>query len=46
MPDCIEFQIGEYHWFIFKVADICIPVGIIGLILLELLKKEKVSKDA
>ena len=46
VPDFIDFHIGEYHWFIFNVADIFITVGIIGLILLELLKKEKVSKDA
>ena len=46
VPDFIDFHIGEYHWFIFNVADIFITVGIIGLILLELLKEKKVSKDA
>jgi len=45
VPDFIDFHIGEYHWFIFNVADIFITVGIIGIILLELLKKEKVSKN-
>jgi signal peptidase II len=45
VPDFIDLHLGNYHWFIFNVADIFITVGIIGLILVELLKKEKVSKD-
>ena len=44
VPDFIDLHIGNYHWFIFNVADIFITVGIIGLILIELLKKEKISK--
>ena len=46
VPDFIDLHLGNYHWFIFNVADIFITVGIIGLILVELLKREKVSKDA
>ena len=45
VPDFIDVHLGNYHWFIFNVADIFITVGIIGLILVELLKKEKVSKN-
>ena len=45
VPDFIDFHLGNFHWFIFNVADIFITVGIIGLILVELLKKEKVSKN-
>ena len=45
VPDFIDFHVGTYHWFIFNVADIFITVGIIGLITVELLKKEKVSKN-
>ena len=45
VPDFIDFHIGNYHWFIFNVADIFITVGIIGLILVELLKKEKVGEN-
>ena len=45
VPDFIDFHIGNFHWFIFNVADIFITVGIIGLILIELLKKEKISKN-
>ena len=46
VPDFIDLHLGNYHWFIFNVADIFITVGIIGLILIELLKKEKISKNA
>ena len=45
VPDFIDIHIGNLHWFIFNVADIFITVGIIGLILFELLKKEKISKN-
>ena len=46
VPDFIDLHFGNYHWFIFNVADIFITAGIIGLILVELLKKEKISKNA
>ena len=46
VPDFIDLHLGDYHWFIFNVADIFITVGIIGLILIELLRKEKISKNA
>ena len=45
VPDFIDLHLGDYHWFIFNVADIFITVGIIGLILVELLKKEKISEN-
>ena len=44
VPDFIDIHIGNFHWFIFNIADIFITVGIIGLIFIELLKKEKISK--
>ena len=43
VPDFIDFHIGNFHWFIFNVADIFITVGIIGLIIVELFKKEKIK---
>ena len=43
--DFIDLHIGQYHWFVFNVADIFITVGIIGLMVLELFKKEKVSEN-
>ena len=45
VPDFIDLHLGNYHWFIFNVADIFITVGIIGLILTELLRKETISKN-
>ena len=45
VPDFIDLHLGDFHWFIFNVADIFITMGIIGLILVELLKKEKASKN-
>ena len=45
VPDFIDFHIGNYHWFIFNVADIFITVGIIGLIFTEFLNKKKISKN-
>ena len=45
VPDFVDFHIGNFHWFVFNVADIFITVGIIGLIFLELFKKEKISKN-
>ena len=46
VPDFIDLHIGDFHWFIFNVADIFITAGIIGLITIELLKKETISKNA
>ena len=45
VPDFIDLHLGNFHWFIVNVADIFITIGIIGLILVELLKKEKASKN-
>ena len=45
VPDFIDFHIGNFHWFVFNIADIFITVGIIGLMLKELLKKEKISQN-
>ena len=35
VPDFIDFHIGNFHWFIFNVADIFITIGVIFMILLE-----------
>ena len=45
VPDFIDVHVGNFHWFVFNVADIFITVGIIGLMLKELLKKEKISQN-
>ena len=42
VPDFIDLHIGNYHWFIFNVADIFISLGIICLIFVELFYNKKV----
>ena len=37
VPDFIDFHIGDFHWFIFNVADIFITLGVVFMILLELI---------
>tara|TARA_B100000029_G_scaffold411126_1_gene413342 strand:+ start:1445 stop:1915 length:471 start_codon:yes stop_codon:yes gene_type:complete len=46
VPDFIDLHWGNYHWFIFNLADIFITIGIIGLIAVEILKKDKISNNA
>ena len=41
VPDFIDFHIGEFHWFIFNVADIFISIGVFFMILLELIGNNK-----
>ena len=41
VPDFIDFHIGNFHWFIFNVADIFITVGVIFMIFLELTVKKQ-----
>ena len=44
VPDFIDFHIGNFHWFIFNIADIFITVGVICLILAELMYKKQVNE--
>jgi len=41
VPDFIDFHIGEFHWFIFNVADMFISLGVIFMILYELIDNNK-----
>ena len=41
VPDFIDVHVGNFHWFIFNIADIFITVGIIGLMFGILLEKDK-----
>ena len=41
VPDFIDFHIGEFHWFVFNIADIFITLGVIFMILLELIDNSK-----
>lgn len=39
--DFIDFHIGNFHWFIFNVADIFITMGVLILITFEVFKKDE-----
>ena len=41
VPDFIDFHIGEFHWFVFNVADIFITIGVIIMILFESIFNEQ-----
>jgi signal peptidase II len=41
VPDFLDFHIGDFHWFIFNVADIFISLGIFFMILIELIDNNK-----
>ena len=45
VPDFIDFQIGNFHWFIFNVSDIFITLGVSFLIALELMNNQKEKKN-
>ena len=45
VPDFIDIHFGNFHWFIFNVADIFITIGIIGLIFGEMIKNNKISEN-
>ncbi len=41
VPDFIDFHVGNFHWFVFNVADIFISIGVFFMILVELFDKNK-----
>ena len=41
VPDFIDLHVGNFHWFIFNIADIFITIGILWLILIEIILKKK-----
>ena len=41
VPGFIDIHFGNFHWFIFNVADIFITLGVILLIYLEIFFKKK-----
>ena len=45
VPDFIDFHVGNFHWFIFNVSDIFITLGVICMIVLELIDKDKYDND-
>ena len=45
VPDFIDFHIGNFHWFIFNVSDIFITLGVVSMIIVELIDKDKYNYD-
>ena len=39
VPDFVDLHIGNFHWFIFNIADIFITIGVICLIFVEIFSK-------
>ena len=44
VPDFIDFHIGNFHWFIFNLADIFITVGVFFMIIYEIFNNNKKKK--
>ena len=44
VPDFIDFHIGNFHWFIFNVADIFITLGVFFMIILEFFDRNEEKK--
>ena len=44
VPDFIDFHVGNFHWFIFNVADIFITFGVIFMIVIEITGNNKNKK--
>ena len=45
VPDFIDFNYNNFHWFIFNVADIFITIGILCLIFVELFFNKSITND-
>ena len=45
VPDFIDFHVGEFHWFIFNIADIFITIGVFSMILFEFIGNNQKIKE-
>ena len=45
VPDFIDIHFGDFHWFIFNVADIFISLGVIFMILIEIIGKKRKNNE-
>jgi len=45
VPDFIDIHHGDFHWFVFNVADIFITIGVVCLILSELLINKDIKNE-
>jgi signal peptidase II len=46
VPDFIDLHVGDFHWFIFNVADVFISLGVFFMILIELIDNSKNNETA
>jgi len=44
VPDFIDFHVGNFHWFIFNIADVFITLGVIFMILIEIIGNNRKLK--
>ena len=45
VPDFIDFHVENFHWFIFNVSDIFITFGVISMVIIELIEKDKYDNE-
>ena len=45
VPDFIDFHVGNFHWFIFNLADVFISLGVIFMIIYELFLSNKKNHE-
>ena len=45
VPDFIDFHVGNFHWFIFNLADVFITLGVFFMILFEFAGNNKKKID-
>ena len=46
VPDFIDFHIGNFHWFIFNLADVFISFGVILMIIYKLFLNNKKNNES
>jgi signal peptidase II len=46
VPDFIDFHVGNFHWFVFNIADIFISLGVIFMILFEFTDNNKINEKS
>jgi signal peptidase II len=45
VPDFIDIHHGDFHWFVFNVADIFITIGVLCLVLSELFINKDIKNE-
>ena len=45
VPDFIDLHLGNFHWFVFNIADIFITIGVICLITVEMISDKNTNNE-